>query len=257
MTTRIRLCHLYPDQLNIYADRGNIAVLRRRAERRGYELEWIGIGVGEALAPDCDLIYLGGGQDREQALIAPDLARFGFRFPQSYREIRVDPALFDWSRERERQARSFSEWKNLMPRAAAKLVGKPAVLAAGEEPCPVPFSRLTLTAQLEVLAQPVERSWERCAPLNPFLNTWRARAVAGRLLASPWPRSACWRHCSVPGMADAVEPSARFPADWAVCAFPPPARASLNFGTGARRVTRNASKFGTDSRMSSTCGQYA
>jgi CobQ-like glutamine amidotransferase family enzyme len=74
MTTRIRLCHLYPDQLNIYADRGNIAVLRRRAERRGYELEWIGIGAGEALASDCDLIYLGGGQDREQALIAPDLA---------------------------------------------------------------------------------------------------------------------------------------------------------------------------------------
>jgi len=75
MTTRIRLCHLYPDQLNIYADRGNIAVLRSRAARRGYELEVIGVGVGETLSPECDLIYLGGGQDREQALIAPDLAR--------------------------------------------------------------------------------------------------------------------------------------------------------------------------------------
>ncbi len=74
MTTRIRLCHLYPDQLNIYADRGNIAVFRSRAKRRGYELEVIGVGVGETLAPECDLIYLGGGQDREQALIAPDLA---------------------------------------------------------------------------------------------------------------------------------------------------------------------------------------
>jgi CobQ-like glutamine amidotransferase family enzyme len=52
MTTRIRLYHLYPDQLNIYADRGNIAVFRSRAERRGYELEVIGVGVGEALAPD-------------------------------------------------------------------------------------------------------------------------------------------------------------------------------------------------------------
>ena len=77
MTTRIRVCHLYPDQLNIYADRGNIAVFRSRAERRGYELDVLGVGVGEALAPDCDLIYLGGGQDREQALIAPDLARRG------------------------------------------------------------------------------------------------------------------------------------------------------------------------------------
>ena len=72
--TSIRVCHLYPDQLNIYADRGNIAVFRSRAERRGYAFELIGVGLGERLAPDCDLIYLGGGQDREQSLIAPDLA---------------------------------------------------------------------------------------------------------------------------------------------------------------------------------------
>ena len=43
------------------------------------------------------------------------------------------------------------------PRRRASSLGKPAVLAAGKAPCPVPFSRLTLTAQLEVLAQPVER----------------------------------------------------------------------------------------------------
>ncbi len=127
---------------------------------------------------------------RELPNIAPDLAKFGFRFPQSYREVRVDPALFDWRRERERQVRAFAHWKSWMPRAAANLAGKPAVLAAGEQPCPVPFSRLTLAAQLEVLAQPVERSWERCAPLNPFLKIWRARAQAGRLQTSPWPRSA-------------------------------------------------------------------
>jgi hypothetical protein len=122
--------------------------------------------------------------------IARDLAKFGFRFPQSYREVWVDPALFDWCRELERQAHLFAEWKNLMPHAAAKLARKPAVLAAGEAPCPVPFSRLTLTAQLEVLAQPVGHSWERCAALNPFLKTWRQRAVTGRLATSPWPRSA-------------------------------------------------------------------
>jgi glycosyltransferase involved in cell wall biosynthesis len=127
---------------------------------------------------------------RQLPNIAPDLAKFGFRFPQCYREVRVDPALFDWRGERERQARLFAEWKSLMPRAAAKLAGKPTMLAAGGEPCPVPFSRLTLTAQLEVLAQPVEQSWERCAALNPFLKAWRERAVAGRLGISPWPRSA-------------------------------------------------------------------
>lgn len=127
---------------------------------------------------------------RELPNIAPDLAKFGFTFPQCYREVRVDPALFDWRGEQRRQARWFAEWKSLMPQAAARLAGKPAVLAAGAEPCPVPFSRLTLTAQLEVLAQPAEQSWERCLPLNPFLKRWRDRAAAGRLESSPWPRGA-------------------------------------------------------------------
>ena len=127
---------------------------------------------------------------RELPNIAPDLAKFGFRYPQCYRELLVDPSLFDWTAERERQAREFAAWKGLMPRVAARLVGKPALLAAGRNPCPVSFSRLTLAAQFEVLAWPVEQSFERCAPLNPFLETWRERAVAGRLKTSPWPRSA-------------------------------------------------------------------
>lgn len=63
----------------------------------------------------------------------------------------VDPEAFDWRGERQRQARWFAEWKSLMPAAAARLADKPAVLAAGRKPRPVPFSRLTLTAQLEVL----------------------------------------------------------------------------------------------------------
>ena len=127
---------------------------------------------------------------RELPNIAPDLAKFGFNFPQCYREVQVEPVLFDWHAERDRQKRRFAAWKNLMPRAAAKLMGQPAVLAVGEEPSPVPFSRLTLAAQLEVLAQPVAQSWERCAPLNPFLRTWRKRAAAGQLRTSAWPRSA-------------------------------------------------------------------
>ena len=54
----------------------------------------------------------------------------------------------------------------------------------------MPFSRLSLTAQLELLSQPVEHSWTCCVPLNPFLETWRARAARSRLEVSPWPRSA-------------------------------------------------------------------
>ena len=74
----IRVGHLYPDYLNIYADRGNIAVLARRAALRGHELVVEAIGVGEPVEPGAhDLLYVGGGQDREQALIAPDLAEKG------------------------------------------------------------------------------------------------------------------------------------------------------------------------------------
>jgi CobQ-like glutamine amidotransferase family enzyme len=71
---KIRVAHLYPDYLNIYADRGNIAVLEQRAGWRGYELEVHAISIGDAVRPgDFDLLYVGGGQDREQALVAQDL----------------------------------------------------------------------------------------------------------------------------------------------------------------------------------------
>jgi hypothetical protein len=67
--------HLYPDYLNIYADRGNIAVFEARARARGIELEVTAIGLGEPIDPGAhDLLYVGGGQDREQALIAGDIA---------------------------------------------------------------------------------------------------------------------------------------------------------------------------------------
>jgi CobQ-like glutamine amidotransferase family enzyme len=75
---KIRIGHLYPDYLNIYADRGNIAVFARRAALRGHELEVTGLSVGDEVRPGAhDLLYVGGGQDREQALIAPDLVAKG------------------------------------------------------------------------------------------------------------------------------------------------------------------------------------
>jgi CobQ-like glutamine amidotransferase family enzyme len=72
---KIRIGHLYPSYLNIYADRGNIAVLARRAAWRGHELEVTAIGMNDPVEPGAhDLFYVGGGQDREQALVARDLA---------------------------------------------------------------------------------------------------------------------------------------------------------------------------------------
>jgi len=75
---RIAVGHLYPEYLNIYADRGNIAVLARRAALRGHELVVEPIAIGQRVQPGAhDLLYVGGGQDREQMLIAPDLAEKG------------------------------------------------------------------------------------------------------------------------------------------------------------------------------------
>jgi lipid II isoglutaminyl synthase (glutamine-hydrolysing) len=75
---RIRVGHLYPDYLNIYADRGNMAVLARRAAWRGHELEVRALSIDDGVRPgEYDLLYIGGGQDREQALVAPDLAAKG------------------------------------------------------------------------------------------------------------------------------------------------------------------------------------
>jgi CobQ-like glutamine amidotransferase family enzyme len=74
---RLTVGHLYPEYLNIYADRGNIAVLAQRAAWRGIELTVEPIGVADRIPAGVDLFYVGGGQDREQALIADDLAAKG------------------------------------------------------------------------------------------------------------------------------------------------------------------------------------
>ena len=71
----IRVGHLYPDYLNIYADRGNIAVLARRAAWRGHDLAVTAIDLADLIRPGGhDLYYIGGGQDREQLLVAGNLA---------------------------------------------------------------------------------------------------------------------------------------------------------------------------------------
>jgi len=70
----LRLAHLYPKQMNLYGDRGNILCLRRRCEARGIELTVDELEVVEPLDPTgCDLIFIGGAQDREQRRVAADL----------------------------------------------------------------------------------------------------------------------------------------------------------------------------------------
>ena len=71
----LRVCALYPDLMNIYADRGNLTVLERRCAWRGIGFELSGAGLGDEVDPHAhNLFYIGGGQDRDQALCARDLA---------------------------------------------------------------------------------------------------------------------------------------------------------------------------------------
>src|SRR5437764_12719151 len=71
----LRVCALYPDLMNIYADRGNLLVLERRCRWRGLGFSLTSSDLGERLDPDeADLYYIGGGQDRDQRLCALDLA---------------------------------------------------------------------------------------------------------------------------------------------------------------------------------------
>jgi CobQ-like glutamine amidotransferase family enzyme len=73
---RVRLLHLYDRYLNIYADRGNIDVLRMRAAWRGIDLVVQGLAPGERFEPgDHDLLYVGGGQDRDQQMIAERMSQ--------------------------------------------------------------------------------------------------------------------------------------------------------------------------------------
>lgn len=69
------MCALYPELMNIYADRGNLLLLERRCRWRGIGFSLRHSGLGDELDPDgADFYYIGGGQDRDQRLCALDLA---------------------------------------------------------------------------------------------------------------------------------------------------------------------------------------
>jgi len=70
----LRICHLYPDLLNLYGDRGNLMTLAGRARWRGVTVRIDGIRLRDPLRPDAhDLYFIGGGEDRQQRLAAGDL----------------------------------------------------------------------------------------------------------------------------------------------------------------------------------------
>ena len=109
---RLRLAHLYPDVMNVYGDRGNVIALRHRCRARGITLDVSGPGIGDEFDPhECDLLVIGGGEDREQRRVAPDLAARG----PAIRAAIEDglPALAASS-----SSRSAKAWKPMTTRSA-------------------------------------------------------------------------------------------------------------------------------------------
>lgn len=73
---KLRIAHLYPLSMNIYGDRGNLISLSRRCEWRGIDCEIVQVGMGQPVDfAECDIVFIGGGQDRQQLAVSDDLVR--------------------------------------------------------------------------------------------------------------------------------------------------------------------------------------
>lgn len=73
---KLKICHMYNDVLNLYGDRGNIICMRKRLNWRGIDAEIVKLPVGEfSTLADCDIVFIGGGQDFEQEVLLDDLHR--------------------------------------------------------------------------------------------------------------------------------------------------------------------------------------
>jgi CobQ-like glutamine amidotransferase family enzyme len=74
----VRIAHLFPELLNLYGDGGNILTLRKRCEWRGIGVDVIDVRYGERPSfSDIDLVFIGGGSDREQAIVCEQLLGVG------------------------------------------------------------------------------------------------------------------------------------------------------------------------------------
>ena len=71
---RVKIAHLYPNELNLYGDMGNVICLYYRLQKRGYNTEIQSINIGDRMG-DFDILVIGGGQDREMKLVLYDLKR--------------------------------------------------------------------------------------------------------------------------------------------------------------------------------------
>src|SRR3990167_11087479 len=75
-TMTLNICHLYPNLMDTYGDKGNIVTLQKRCEWRGIDVNLANITVGQSLATyDFDFYFFGGGQDKAQTTVGLDLQK--------------------------------------------------------------------------------------------------------------------------------------------------------------------------------------
>lgn len=72
----VKIVHLYPKELSLYGDNGNVLCLYKRLKKRGYLVDVVDVGIGDSI-PDFDIMFIGGGQDKEMRIIANDVKRKG------------------------------------------------------------------------------------------------------------------------------------------------------------------------------------
>ena len=161
----LRVCALYPDLMNIYADRGNILVLRRRCEWRGIGFELPRRARAKRFDPAAhDLIYIGGGQDRDQrgrrrrhGQTKRDGARRGGRRRRGRaRRLRRLPAARQQLPARRGAARRASGWPTCetVREPGPRLIGNVAIEAdLGGGPQVSPASRTTAAAPTSARAR--------------------------------------------------------------------------------------------------------
>jgi CobQ-like glutamine amidotransferase family enzyme len=81
------IAHLFPDLLNLYGDGGNVTILQKRLEWRGIPVEVRSVNYGQSVDLDTvDLVFLGGGPDRQQRLAADELERMSAQLAQYVRQ---------------------------------------------------------------------------------------------------------------------------------------------------------------------------
>jgi len=75
-TMTLNICHLYPDLMDTYGDKGNIITIQKRCQWRGIDVNVVNMSIGQSLpAFDFDFYFFGGGQDKAQAIVGKDLLK--------------------------------------------------------------------------------------------------------------------------------------------------------------------------------------